>query len=35
MNASEPKQTIREVTRRNISDAFILESVFWWGRCEE
>jgi hypothetical protein len=29
------KRTITEVTRRNISDAFILENVFWWGRFEE
>jgi hypothetical protein len=35
MNTSEHERTISEVTRRNISDAFILENVFWWGRFEE
>jgi hypothetical protein len=35
MTASQSKRTISEVTRRNISDAFILGKVFWWGRFEE
>jgi AbiJ-like protein/abortive infection Abi-like protein len=35
MNADRPKRAISEVTRRNISDAFILAKVFWWGRFEE
>jgi len=35
MNMSEHKRTISEVTRRNISDVFILENIYWWGRFEE
>jgi hypothetical protein len=33
--SDKQKRTISDVTRRNISDAFILENVFWWGRFEE
>ena len=35
MTIDRPERTISEVTRRNISDAFVLENVFWWGRFEE